>query len=453
MTVTRFVVIGGDAAGMSAASLAKRRQPDLEIEAYEMGDFTSYAACGMPYYVGGEVQELDDLVVVSPDEFREKRGIKVFMRHRAEKIHPERKIVEVRNLETDQIREVPYDHLLIATGAEPVIPPGINLDLPGVFPLRGLKDAAGLRKYIQEHSPREALVVGTGYIGMEMAEALTRAGVETTVLGRRPQVLPLFEEEIAETAAAELDRHGVKVVFRAEAGRVEPGPDNRLKVILTNGDVYTTDVVQVGAGVKPRSRLAEEAGLELGTKKAIKVDRRQQTSGLNIWAAGDCAEAYHRLLGKNTYVPLALTANRQGRVVGTNVVGDRAEFPGILGTTICKVFDLAVARTGLGLKEAQAEGHDAVKVTITGRSRAHYYPGSASIKTVLIIERGGKKLWGAQMVGQDGVAQRINTWAAALGAGLTLEQIYNLDLAYAPPFSPVWDPVLIASEVAMKKAK
>jgi len=437
---------------MSAASLAKRRRPDLDIEAYEMGDFTSYAACGMPYYVGGEVPEIEDLVVVSPSEFREKRGIKVFMRHRVEKIHPDRKIVEVRNLENDQVKEAPYDDLLIATGAEPVIPPGFNLDLPGVYPLRGLKDAAGLRKYIQEHSPREALVVGTGYIGMEMAEALTLAGVKTTVMGRRPQVLPLFEEEIAENVAAELERHGVKVVFQAEATQVEPSADGRLKVTLTNGDVHVTDLVQLGAGVKPRSRLAEEAGLELGVKKAIKVDRSQRTSVPDIWAAGDCAEAYHRLLGKNAYAPLALTANRQGRVVGTNIVGGRAEFPGILGTTICKVFDLAVARTGLSLKEAQAEGYDAVKVTITGRSKAHYYPGSAPIKTVLIVERGGKRFWGAQMVGQDGVAHRINTWAAALGAGLTLDQVYALDLAYAPPFSPVWDPVLVASEVAMKKA-
>ena len=447
----RFVVIGGDAAGMSAASLAKRRRPELEIEAYEMGGFTSYGACGMPYYVAGQVPELDDLVVVTPREFHEKRGIKVFMRHRAEKIRPKEKVVEVRDLIEDRMKEVPYDELLLATGARPIVPPQIDTSLPGVFSLRGLADAGGLRQYILENSPRQGLIIGTGYIGMEMAEALAEAGLEVTVLGRRPQVMPTFEEEIAEAVAEELARREVRTLTGAEADRVEQTTGGRLEVSLTSGQTLAADLVLVGAGVRPRSELAEEAGLELGLRKAVKVDRSQRTSRQNIWAAGDCAEAFHRLLGKNTYVPLALTANRQGRVVGNNIAGDKAEFPGILGTAVCKVFDLAVARTGLGMKEARDQGLAVAKVTVSGRSRAHYYPGAAPVRTVLIVEQDRKKVWGAQMVGTDGVAHRINTWAAALAAGLSLQQIHDLDLAYAPPFSPVWDPVLIASEVAMKQ--
>lgn len=452
MNKRRFVVIGGDAAGMSAASLAKRRMPDLEIEAYEMGDFTSYGACGMPYYVSGEVGKLEDLVVVTPEEFREKRGINVFMRHRVEKINPSAKTIEVRNLETDEHKEAGFDDLLIATGAEPVIPPGLDINLPGVYHLRTLHDADGIKKYIQENSIKEGLVVGTGYIGMEMAEALAQAGLDVTVVGRRPKVMPLFEDEIRDEVEKELLRKNVNLISGVEAAGVER-QGSRLLLSLSDGRTISTDLIVVGAGVKPRSSLAVEAGIKVGVKKAVSVDRNQRTSHDNIWSAGDCCEVYHSLLTRNAYIPLALGANRQGRIVGHNISGSPVEFPGVLGTTICKVFDLTVARTGLGLKEARDEGFDAVTIDITSRSRPHYYPGSAPIKTVLVVERGSRKLWGAQMTGVDGVAHRINTWATALAAGMSLEQIHGLDLAYAPPYSPVWDPVLISSEIAMKKLK
>ncbi|MBU2551542.1 MAG: FAD-dependent oxidoreductase [Proteobacteria bacterium] len=453
MKAERFVVIGGDAAGMSAASLVKRRRPEIEVEAYEMGGYTSYGACGMPYYIGGEVPELDDLVVVRPEDFRNKRGIEVFMRHRVERIYPDRKLIEVRDLEGGTTREATYDRLLIATGARPIVPRGFDLDMEGVFALRGLDDADGIKRYIHDHGAKTALIVGTGYIGVEMAEALSMAGLEVTTVGRPPRVLPTFEEEIGQAVTEELTRHGVRVLIGAEAVGVERPSDGRLSLTLASGEALSADLIVVGAGVLPRSELAAEAGLALGFKKAIQVDRGQRTSDESIWAAGDCAEAYHRLLGRNTYVPLALHANRQGRIAGTNILGGKAEFPGILSTAVCKIFDLAAARTGLGLVEAEAEGLDVVKVVVTGNSRAHYYPGGGPVKTVLIVEKRGRKLWGAQMVGRDGVAHRINTWAAVLASGMSLEEIHGLDLAYAPPFSPVWDPVLVASEIAMKQVK
>ena len=453
MAGRRFVVIGGDAAGMSAASLAKRRQPELEIEAFEMGDYTSYGACGMPYYIGGEVPELEDLVVVTPDQFREKRGINVHMRHRVERIDPERKMVEVLDLDSETIREVSYDDLMIATGAEPVIPEGVDTGLKGVFTLRGLPDAGVIRQYALSESCGEAVVYGTGYIGMEMAEALTFAGLKVTVLGRRPQVMGVFEPEISDLAAKELSDRDIPVIFDARFEAVERTPEGRVSIQLAGDRALTTDLLVIGAGVSPRSELAARAGLSLGAKNAIAVDRRQRTSQENIWAAGDCSEVFHLLLNRNTYVPLALGANRQGRIVGHNIVGNPVEFPGILGTAICKVFDLTVTRTGLSMKEARAEGLDVEKVVVTSRSRAHYYPGSAPITSVLIVERGSKKLWGVQMGGRDGVSQRINTWVAGISAGMSLDDIYGLDLAYAPPFSPVWDPVLISSELAMKKVK
>jgi CoA-dependent NAD(P)H sulfur oxidoreductase len=276
--------------------------------------------------------------------------------------------------------------------------------------------------------------------------------LNVTVLGRRPQVMPGYEEEIADVVQQELARHDVTVLTGTEAGSLEKTETG--KIHLYHGqNRLEADVIVIGAGVRPRSQLAEKAGLKLGVKNAISVDRRQRTSIKHIWSAGDCADVYHRILQKNVYIPLALTANRAGKTAGSNIVGLETEFPGILGTAVCKVFDLTVARTGLGLAEAIDAGFDATKVHVVSRSRAEYYPGSSPVHMVLIVENGTKRLLGAQMTGLDGVAQRINTFVAALSLNMTLRQIHELDLAYAPPFSPVWDPVLIACEVAMKTVK
>ena len=438
---------------MSAASLVKRRSPEWEIEAYEMGDFTSYGACGMPYYVSGDVPHLDDLVVVTPDEFREKRGINVFMQHRVEAVHPDKSIVEVRDLGTGQVKEAPYDELVIATGAAPIVPDGVDVDMEGVFTLRTLHDAGNIKDYAAKAGCKDGLVVGTGYIGMEMTEALKAAGLKVSVLGRRPRLLGSYEDEISQAVAAELAKQEVEVTFGPALTKLEKLPDGRIRAVRENGESVTADLVVMGLGVRPRSELAGNAGLTLGVHNAIGVDRQQKTSRDHIWSAGDCAEAYHAILKKNAYIPLALTANRQGRIAGGNISGENVEFPGILGSAVCKICDLTAARTGLGLDEARNAGFDAEKVNVTSNSRAHYYPGGGKISSVLIVEKGSRRVLGAQMAGTDGVAHRINIWAAAIGAGMTLPQVHALDLAYAPPFSPVWDPVLIASEVAMKKIK
>jgi NADPH-dependent 2,4-dienoyl-CoA reductase/sulfur reductase-like enzyme len=453
MANQKLVVIGGDAAGMSAASLAKRRRPDVEVLVFEMGDYTSYGACGMPYHVEGLIDDIDDLVVVWPEEFREKRGIEIKMRHRVESLDTTRRTVVARDLESERTVEASYDDLLIATGAAPLVPPGIDLDVEGVFALRGLPDAAGVRRHIENNAPRSGLIVGSGYIGLEMAEALSAQGLEVTVVDLADRPMALYEPEISESIQAELDGRGVRTVFGRAVQELKRSDGGKITADLADGEALTADLAVVGTGVRPRSELAEAAGIRLGVKKAVSVDRRQQTSTPHVWAAGDCAEAYHRLLDQNAYVPLALTANRAGRVAGNNIVGIDAQFPGILGSAVCKVFDLAVARTGLGLEEAQQAGLDVEKVQIVGQSRPHYYPGAAQIKTILIVERKTKKLWGAQMAGTDGVGQRINIFAACLAAGMTLDQVHAMDLAYAPPFSPTWDPVLIAAEVAMKKVK
>ncbi len=447
----RFLVVGGDAAGMSAASRAKRRRPDLEVEVFEKGRYVSYGACGIPYFIAGEIPELEDLIVLTPEQFEQERGVKVNLWHEVVRLEVEKKLVVVKNLAQGGIREAAFDDLLLATGAEPVTPSGVDFSLPGVFALRNLDDARRIKEFLNASSPRKGLIVGAGYIGVEMAEGLSKAGLEMSMVVRGPRVMSIMEEEVSEAVAGELERHEVKVVTRAEVTEIEVR-EGALAVSLSNGQRSFFDLVLCGVGVQPRSGLAAAAGLELGVKGAVKVDRRQRTSAPGVWSAGDCCEAYHRLLNKNAYVPLALTANRQGRVVGDNVAGIDKEFPGILGTTVSKVFDLTVARTGLSLQEARGHGLEAVKVVVSGGSRAHYYPDAALIKTVVVVEKGTKKPWGVQMVGRDGVAQRIDVWATALSAGLSLEQIHDLDLAYAPPYGPVWDPVLVASQVALKKA-
>ena len=451
MAAKRMVVIGGDACGMSAASRARRHDPELEIEAFEMGGYTSYAACGMPYYVGGKVDDVNKLVVVTPEQFQEKRNITVHTRTKVTEIDPQAKTVEAVDLKADRSIKVNYDDLVLAVGAEAIIPSGVNASLDGVYTLRSLDDAAALRERIVRGGARRGLVVGAGYIGLEMAEALVGSGVRTSVMVRGDRAMSRAEPEISEAIASELSRQGVELITGAKAAATEVGTDGRLVVELTEGRMLELDLVVVGAGVKPRTGLARAAGLEIGPTGAIAVNRKQQTSDSHIYSGGDCAEAYNRVLGRNDYVPLALTANRQGRVIADNICGIEAEFPGILGTSVFKCFDLAVGMTGMGLDLAKAEGYDAFKSVATARSLPHYMADSNPLTIVLIAEKGTGRLLGAQMAGRGGVAKRLDTYATALAAGMTVREIHELDLAYAPPFATTWDAVIIAAGAAMKQ--
>ncbi len=438
---------------MSAASRAKRRDKDLDVQVFEMGDFVSYGACGIPYFIAGRVKQLDDLVVITAEEFESKRGIKVHKRHRVEKISPNDRRLMVRRLIDDHTFEVSYDHLLIATGASPLVPPHLDTELPGVFTLRGLAEAARLKEFVVNRSPREAVIVGAGYIGLEMAECLTDAGLKVTMVEMAQKPMFLMEDEIASLIVNELAGNGVKLMLGVGAQSIQRADGKGLVVQLSSGDSLKTDLVIIGIGVKPNSELAKDAGIELGVKGAIKVNRKQLTSATNILAAGDCAECYHRILGRNTYIPLALAANRQGRVAGDIVAGLNSEFPGVLGTAISKVFDLTIARSGLSMAEATDAGIEAEKAVVSSNSLPHYYPGGARITSVVLIDKKDGRLIGVQMAGKHGVGQRINTWATALTAGMSLDEIAGMDLAYAPPYSPVWDPVLVAAEVANKRRK
>jgi NADPH-dependent 2,4-dienoyl-CoA reductase/sulfur reductase-like enzyme len=448
----RLVVIGGVAAGMSAASRARRLNPKIEIMVFEKSGFVSYGSCGLPYFVSDVIKAPENLVVYDAKFFKEKRNIDVYLHHEVLKIFPAKRSVLVKDLEKNKEFEVGYDKLVIATGARAVKPNIKGIDLNGIFTIRFLEDGIAIKNFIRENSPKKALIIGAGYIGMEMAEALVSLGIDVTIVEVMPNILGSMDDEINEVVEAELQKNGVKLLKSTSV--VEFVGDGFVrKAILNNGSSLDVDLVIVGAGIKPNSEIARDAGIEIGRSGAIAVNQRMETNIPGVFAAGDCAEAFHLVLGRPVYIPLGTTANKQGKVAGENAVGGNAIFKGIVGTAVFKVFELEVARTGISEKQAKEEGIDYVSTVIEHGSRAHYYPGGSKIRVKLIAERKTGRLLGAEMVGRDGVAKRIDVFATALHARMSIDEIAGLDLSYAPPFAPVWDPILIAANDIEKKLK
>lgn len=444
----KFVIIGGDAAGMSAASRGKRLDSGMEVMVLEQTFDVSYSACGMPYNIADSERPMDDLVVRTAQTFRDKQDIDVRLGHRVEKIDRGSKKVTGRTTGGEEF-EVGYDKLLIATGARPVILDVPGRDLPGVLPLRSLEDGRRIKQFIKEHEVKNGLILGMGYIGLEMAEAFHARGVRVDMAKKRPRLLPWMVEELADVVRKELEDKGVRLHF----GQTITSIDERgggLSVRFSDGDAVEADIVVMGLGVKPNSEIASDAGVDLGPHGAIAVDKSLRTSDPDIYAAGDCADAFHVVTGERVWVPLALRANRAGWAVADNVTGKSTELPGIAGSAVFKVFDLEVARSGLSLEEARSAGFDAVENVIKSRSRAHGHPGNQTIYVALVGDKKTGRLLGAAMVGKEGAAHRIDAVAVALHAGMTVEQFTQCDMAYAPPFSPVWDPLLTAGNQLLK---
>ncbi|MFW6153155.1 MAG: FAD-dependent oxidoreductase [Halobacteriota archaeon] len=438
-----FVVVGGDAAGMSAASKAKRDDPSLEVVAFERGEWVSYAACGMPYFVKGEVESLDELVTITAERFREERDIDLRTRHEVVGIDPDRAVVSVESPEGSF--EQAYDDLIIATGARAIEPPFEGIDLEGVFTIHAMDEAAAIDTDIGANEPTSAAIVGGGYVGVEMAEALASRGLDITLFEMESSVLLPFGETVGEVVADHLVEQGVDLRLETAVEGFTGG--DRVEAVLTEEGSVRADLAIVGVGVAPRVELAEDAGIDLGETGAIATDAFGRTNVEGIYAAGDCAEATFAVTGEPTYVPLALTANRAGRAIGRTVAGEPTEIGPVAETAIVKAFDLGAARTGItDESRAIAAGFDPVSVSITAHSRSGYYPGSADVTVTLLADRAEGRLLGGSVVGAEG-AKRIDTIATALHAGMTVDEVERLDLAYAPPFSPVWDPVLTAAKV------
>ena len=445
-----LLVIGGDAAGMSAASQARRlRGPDeLAITVLERGGTTSYAACGIPYWIAGLVTERDRLVARRAEEFRAKQAIAVHLGTEAIAIDTATRSVRARDLATGAEADHAYDDLLVATGTVPVLPPVPGLDAAGVMPVRTLDDGQAVLDALADRDPRRAVVVGGGYIGLEMAEALRLRGLEVALVDLADQPMTTLEPELGAQVADALRADGVDLRLATPLTGVEVGADGWIRAVATPDGAIDADLVVLGTGVRPASDLAAAAGVPIGPSRGVVTDPRMRTPVDDVWAAGDCAETVHRVTGRPVSFALGTIANKQGRIAGLNLGGAAGEFPGVLGTAITKYHDLEIARTGLSLREAAEAGLDAFATTADSRTRALYYPDAAPITVLLVTERGTGRLLGGQIVGGPGAGKRIDTVAAALWNGMVVDDLVQMDLAYAPPFSPVWDPVLTTARLA-----
>ena len=447
----KLVVIGGDAGGMSAASQARKRlAPDtLSIVAFERGHFMSYSACGIPYWVGGAVTDRDALVARTPQAFRE-AGIDVRPRHEVVGIDLDRREVVVHDLAGGGETRESFDHLMYATGASPVTPDWARDRGEGVFGVQTLDDGAAIMKWMErDPAPKRAVVIGGGYIGVEMAEAMVRRGLEVTLLEKAPQPMAkTVDPDMGALVHNAMRDLGIKVVTETHVVGIDM-TRGRVRAVVTPDGEVPADVVVLGLGVRPNGDLARDAGLAVGSTGGVRTDLRMRVEGAEgVWAAGDCVETRHLITGHAVHVPLGTHANKQGRVAGINIGGGYATFPGVIGTAITKVCDLEVARTGLTEKEAAKAGYAYVTATVESTSRAGYYPGGAAMTVKLIAERRTGMLLGAQIVGRQEAAKRIDTLAIAAWNKMTVEEMTSLDLSYAPPFAPVWDPVLIAARKA-----
>lgn len=439
MVAERLVVIGADAGGMTAAMQARRRQPYLEIVALEKGSWTSYSACGIPYLVAGDVGALDDLVVRTPAQLREQR-IDVRLRHEVLGIDPAERTLEVRDHSRQRTISIDFDQLHVATGARPKRPdlPGAGLD--HVRGVQTLDDARALLDHARVSRCRSVVVIGGGYVGLEMAEAFVRWGAQVTLVEGSDQLMGTLDADVAERLLRPMRDMGIDVRLSTPVAGFEPG-----RVLVAGGGALAADLVVLGLGAAPNGELAAAAGAATGARGALVVDRRQRTTLEGVYAAGDCCESLHLVSGRRVHVALGTVANKQGRVAGINLGGGYATFPGVVGTAITKVCHLEVARTGLTEREAAAEGFETAAVSIDSTTIAGYMPGARAMTVKLVGELGTGRLLGAQIVGEERSGKRIDTVATALHARMRVDDLIDLDLAYAPPVASTWDPIHIAA--------
>ena len=434
----RVVVIGGGAAGMGAGSRVRRLKPDWSVSVFEATDYVSHAPCGIPYVVEGLAGSSTDLMYYSPDVFVKKRGMDLHMR--AEVVEAGDGYLRVQENETEKKYE--WDKLLIAVGASPKKLRVKGSDLDNVFTADLPPDADKIKRAAR--NTETAVIIGAGYIGVEMAEALSKLNKKVTIIGHHEYPLPKFDEEIGSVVKKEMDG---KIDFRPSEETIALEGRDKVKRVITNKGEYKAGIVVVAIGVKPNVRLAEQLGCRIGETKAIWTDSRMQTSVENVYAVGDCVEMTHMLTKRKVWIPLAPAGNKMGYAAGVNMCGGNLEFPGVLGTQMTKFYDLEIGRTGLTEKLAKKEGFDTVSAFIEANTKVHYYPGSRKTFLKVVADKETKKLIGAQVAGYEMVTMRINTMAAALQAEFATKDLFFADLAYAPPFTPPWEPLIVTARV------
>ena len=440
----RIRVIGGVAAGAGAATKARRVNEDAEIVLFEKGSYVSFANCGLPYYIGGVIEDRDELLLVTPELFKERFNIDVRINSEVTKIDPKAKTVTVKT--GSRSKREPYDRLIIATGGTPVTLPVKGADTEGVYHVFTLPDADRIMSRL-ELGMKRAVVVGGGFIGLESAENLRARGLEVTVVEKLPQVMSNMDSEFSDAIIRELEASGIRVLTGVGLSEIT-GKAKVTGVVLDDGTKLKADMVIMAAGVRGSTQLAEMAGCRLGTTGGVWVDASMRTSVPDIYAAGDMVESLNLVTGKKVRIPLAGSANKQGRVAGANAAGGHMTFKGVLGTAIIKVGGLTAARTGLNAREAAAQGYDFECLYVPGFSNATYYPDAMPLLLKLTVERQSGRLLGAQGIGRKGVDKRIDVLATAIYGGMTVFDLEDLDLAYAPPFSSAKDPVILGGMIA-----
>lgn len=439
----KVVIVGGVAGGASAAARLRRLDEQAEIIVFERTGFVSYANCGLPYYIGGVIEEESALTVQSPKGFWDRFHITVKTSHEVSAIHPEEHTVEVHNLETGEHFIETYDKLILSPGAHPIRPELPGIDSKKLFSLRTVEDTLRIHSYVQEHKPTSAVVVGGGYIGIEAAENLSELGLEVTLLQRPKQLMNNLDFDMATFVHMKMRDSGINLHLGANVTGFQE-VDGRIVTNVADGSPITADMVLLAIGVMPESHLAKEAGLQLGMKGAIAVNDRMETSAPDVYAVGDAIQVKHQVTGEDAVISLAGPANKQGRIVADVIAGLNSRYKGSLGSSVIKVFDLTVANTGLSEKAASAAGYQYESVVLSPGSHAGYYPGATPMTMKVVFEQETLRLLGTQIVGGEGVDKRIDVLATAIQAGIRADQLKDLDLAYAPPYSSAKDPVNMA---------
>jgi NADPH-dependent 2,4-dienoyl-CoA reductase/sulfur reductase-like enzyme/rhodanese-related sulfurtransferase len=445
----RVIVIGGVAAGPKAAAKARRCDPEMEIVVYQEEDEISYAGCGLPYYISGVIEEREELISRTPGKFAQD-GIRILKNRRIEGIDIKNHKISGRRIGSGETFTDHFDRLVLATGAYPIRPKIEGIDLGNVFYLRSIFDADAIFEQIRLENMRNIVIAGGGYIGLEVAESLVRLGKNVTIVELAPQILTLFDEDFAGILKQYLETKGVKI-FTSEGIQALRGKGGKVTHVQTIAREIEADMVLMSLGIRPQVNLAKQAGVRIGETGAIWVNERMETSAEGIYAAGDSAETIHLITGKRVWIPLGSTANKQGRVVGENVCGGNAIFPGVMGTAVFKTFDFNVAKTGLSMREAEKEGFHPIQAIVRGYDRAHYYPGKKESTLKVIADRESGRILGGQAMGEGPSDKFIDILAMALHSKMTCRELASVDLAYAPPFSPVLSPIIVAANVLSNK--
>ena len=444
-----LLVVGGGAAGMSIAAAAKRAQPEWNITVIEAGEWISFGACGIPYCIDGRVKSIDDLVVLTPEDAQKKKGVNALVKHIVEDVDVNAHRALVHDIKGDRTLVFEYEKLAIATGAKPIIPSIQGANSEGVFSIRSLYDAIKIRRFIEENSPKEAVIIGAGFVGMEMAESLTMLGIKVTVIELLPTVLGLYDSQMRDAVISEGKDNGVDFKLEERVSAIET-KNGKVSAVHTDKGDYKADIVIMSVGIRPNVELARKIGLELGAGGAIYVDLKGATSRPNIFAAGDCAQIRDLITGNWIWVPLGTTANRQGRAIGYTIAGKSTPFRGIVRSAVTKFFTLGIQVVGMPKEEGTKLGWKLVETTIKSSSHTHYYPGAKTSWTHLYADATTLRILGGQYVGPAESVKRFDVVVAAVSNRMTAEDLAYMNIPYAPPVGTVWDPINIAASKLIK---